>query len=230
MATNEILQFASQDTGSNLLTQTEYEGDAQRVIGHQPGIARSRLENKVLRQTSLMAAGLAQFMAANQSGDITDGLSAQDIADALNMSLENKIAAIGAGGITTLQCEAAYQNTYFDQSDFKGIALELTTGGGEVIIVGGFSYKQTSKSTFQIGNSTALTIGVRIIGSPLTTGNVTGLIMQHNTDEATTFYVPYISAQGATTNAYVQVGQITVAAKNASKKIYDCVGTFIAWA
>ncbi len=59
MATNEILTFASTNTGTNLLTQAEYAADAQRTIGHQPGIARAKLENKALRQASLMAAGLA---------------------------------------------------------------------------------------------------------------------------------------------------------------------------
>ena len=80
---NEILQFASQDTGSNLLTQSEYDGDAQRVIGHQPGIARSRLENKVLRQCSTMAAGLAEFVLQNQDGSVTDSMSPQEIASSL---------------------------------------------------------------------------------------------------------------------------------------------------
>lgn len=84
---NEILQFASQDTGSNLLTQTEYDGDAQRIIGHQPGIARSRLENKVLRQASLMAAGLAQFIVDNNDSSVTDGMSAQEVADALSTTV-----------------------------------------------------------------------------------------------------------------------------------------------
>ena len=99
MATNEILQFASQDTGSNLLTQAEYEGDAQRTIGHQPGIARSRLENKVLRQASLMAAGLAQFIVDNNNSSVTDSMSAQDIADALLTTIEAK----GGGNAVTIE-------------------------------------------------------------------------------------------------------------------------------
>ena len=97
---NEILQFASQDTGSNLLTQTEYDGDAQRVIGHQPGIARSRLENKVLRQCSTITAGLAEFMLQNQDGSITDGMTPQEIADAM-LSSVSSIA--GASGSVSLQ-------------------------------------------------------------------------------------------------------------------------------
>lgn len=83
MATNEILPFASTNTGTNLLTQAEYTSDAQRTIGHQPGIARSKLENKVLRQASLIAAGLAEFIADYQANNVTDSLTPQNIADYL---------------------------------------------------------------------------------------------------------------------------------------------------
>lgn len=83
MATNEILPFASTDTGTNLLTQAEYSADAQRTTGNQPGIARSKLVNKSLRQTSLLAAGLAQFLANKQSTNVTDNLTTSQIADML---------------------------------------------------------------------------------------------------------------------------------------------------
>lgn len=172
MATNEILQFASQDTGSNLLTQTEYEGDAQRVIGHQPGIARSRLENKVLRQTSLMAAGLAQFMAANQSGDITDGLSAQDIADALNLSLENKIASVGTGGIKLLQSTpvAPPVGSGLIAENHASVVLELTADNGESIIVGAFRHQISTSSTYQPGSALNFEIAINITGATKTNG------------------------------------------------------------
>lgn len=83
MATNEILQFASTNTGTNLLTQAEYAADAQRTTGNQPGIARSKLVNKSLRQTSLLAAGLAEFIADYQANNVTDSLTPQNIADYL---------------------------------------------------------------------------------------------------------------------------------------------------
>ena len=81
MATNEILRFAETDTGTNLLTQAEYLADAQRPIGNQPGVARSKLVNKALRQSSLIASGIAEFLADNQGNNITDSLTPQNIAD-----------------------------------------------------------------------------------------------------------------------------------------------------
>lgn len=81
--TNEILPFASTNTGTNLLTQAEYTSDAQRTTGNQPGIARSKLVNKAMRQSSLLAAGLAEFIADYQANNVTDGLTPQQVADYL---------------------------------------------------------------------------------------------------------------------------------------------------
>ncbi len=101
MATNEILPFASTNTGTNLLTQAEYAADAQRVIGHQPGIARSKLENKALRQASLMAAGLAEFIADYQSNNVTDSLTAQQVADYLLAAITANIPVVPDASETT---------------------------------------------------------------------------------------------------------------------------------
>lgn len=96
MATNEILQFASTNTGTNLLTQAEYTADAQRPTGNQPGIARSKLVNKVLRQASLLSAGLAEFIADYQSNDVTDSLTPQQIADYLFQAITNTTLPAGS--------------------------------------------------------------------------------------------------------------------------------------
>lgn len=94
MATNEILQFASTNTGTNLLTQTEYAADAQRTTGNQPGIARSKLVNKALRQSSLLAAGLAEFIADYQANNVTDSLTPQNIADYLLAAIQANIPVV----------------------------------------------------------------------------------------------------------------------------------------
>lgn len=97
MATNEILQFAETDTGTNLLTQAEYLADSQRPIGNQPGVARSKLVNKALRQASLISAGLAEYIADNQANNISDALTPQNIADYLQSAIT------GALGVTPPQ-------------------------------------------------------------------------------------------------------------------------------
>lgn len=95
MAANEILPF-SQGAGANVLTQAAYTDDPQRIIGHQPGIARAPLANKAVLQSSAVAAGVAQFLANFQGGDITDQLTPQAFSDAFK-------AALNAAGLFTTQ-------------------------------------------------------------------------------------------------------------------------------
>lgn len=91
MATNEILQFASTDTGTNLLTQAEYTADAQRTTGNQPGIARSKLVNKSLRQSSIIAATLAQYMANRQSENVVDTKTVAQLEEMLRLAIQYQI-------------------------------------------------------------------------------------------------------------------------------------------
>lgn len=66
--TNDFLAFCPTNTGTNLPTQVAYAADPQLLIGNQPGVARSILVNKALRQATYMANCLAQFL-ANATGD-----------------------------------------------------------------------------------------------------------------------------------------------------------------
>lgn len=83
---NKFLPFA-QGTGANVLTDAAYAADSQLPVGNQPGIARSALNNKALRQGTVMAAALAQFIADRQSADITDTLTASQIEGYLQTAL-----------------------------------------------------------------------------------------------------------------------------------------------
>lgn len=69
---NEFLKFCETNTGTNLLTQEEYKIDSQRTIGNQPGIARSKFVNKVLRQNSFIANALAQYVSNKTGEDVLD--------------------------------------------------------------------------------------------------------------------------------------------------------------
>ena len=93
MATNEILPFAGTDTGTNLLTQAEYTSDSQRVIGNQPGIARSKLVNKAMRQTTLVAASLAQYIANRQAANVVDTKTVSELEAMLVSAIAAQINA-----------------------------------------------------------------------------------------------------------------------------------------
>ena len=86
MADNSILLFGGDAT--NILSQVAYAASEGRTGGHVPGIASSQLENKALKQASLLSAGLAQFIADNQSENIADTLTVQQIADYLKDAIE----------------------------------------------------------------------------------------------------------------------------------------------
>lgn len=69
---NEILKFCETDIGTNLLTQGEYSADAQRLIGNQPGIARDKLVNKVLRQSAFISKVFADYLIQQTGGSVLD--------------------------------------------------------------------------------------------------------------------------------------------------------------
>ncbi|WP_221931091.1 hypothetical protein, partial [Telmatospirillum sp. J64-1] len=74
MPINEILPFApdGQENLGDLETLESYRTHPGRLRGHQPGIALRALENRVLRQVSHIAAGLAQFIANRHADGVRD--------------------------------------------------------------------------------------------------------------------------------------------------------------
>ncbi len=78
---NQFLPFCPTDTGTNLLSQSEYLAAADRTDGNQPGVASSKLNNKALRQATYIASQLAQFVANKTGADVLDdGVSARLLA------------------------------------------------------------------------------------------------------------------------------------------------------
>lgn len=74
MPINEILQFGKNGTveDKDVLEKAIYEAYANRLKGHQPGIADRALMNTTLRQVSHMSAGLAQFIANRHAAGVVD--------------------------------------------------------------------------------------------------------------------------------------------------------------
>lgn len=128
MATNEILPFSGTDTGTNLLTQAEYSADAQRPVGNQPGVARSKLVNKALKQASLISAAIGKFMADNQANDVKDDQTVTTIAGYFTTSItamiNAAIAALNLSGYARLNAAQSFTKA---QSGAE-VALPATTG------------------------------------------------------------------------------------------------------
>lgn len=128
MPSSNILPFAVTDTGTNLLTDAAYAADSQRTIGHQPGIARSKLENKALRQTSLIAAGVGQFLANHQANNITDAETVAHIA----AWLADAVASIaGSGAIAQSASRGSAANL---QLSATGLSAVVSVSADEIVL------------------------------------------------------------------------------------------------
>jgi hypothetical protein len=100
MATTNILQFAEDATtgvSGNMYTDAEYIADPDQLGGVKQGIAKEKLHNKTLKQTTLMTAGLAKFIADNQVADILDTLTPDQIADYLIDAVQSFSGSSPAG-------------------------------------------------------------------------------------------------------------------------------------
>ncbi len=104
MATNKIYPFCPTVGADNLFDDATYLAAPGRVNGNQPGIADDRLDNKALRQATLLATVIAQFIADNQGTNVDDSLSVGSLEAML-------IAALVGNGFA----KTGVVNTFTDQ-------------------------------------------------------------------------------------------------------------------
>lgn len=130
MATNSILRFG--ENANSILSQTQYEDDAQRLIGHQPGLARSPLENKVLKQVSAIAAGVAEFIADNQANNVTDLLAPETLAQYLSDAIVAAIpsATSSVAGKTSMASASEAQQYQLDSKAITPLTMKNAMQGG----------------------------------------------------------------------------------------------------
>lgn len=159
MANSEILLFAG-DAGANVESQVDYTADPLRLSGNVPGVAKSALVNKVLRQSSLLAAALAQYIASNQSNDVVDTASPASIAAWLKTSILSNIFQQGdrfldATGIN-ISANTVLNNTnrggvYYVLNNGVTVTLPSVGAGGSTGTVVNFVAK--AKFTLTTGNT-----------------------------------------------------------------------------
>ncbi len=139
MATNSILQFTPTDTGTNLLSDAAYLAASDRTNGNQPGVASAKLNNKALRQATLMAAGLAQYIADRQATNIADTLTPAQIATALGTATQgrlirtlrySKIAGVQYVSINGASDTTTGASTYTPDANMAYADCEAVGGGG----------------------------------------------------------------------------------------------------
>ena len=162
MATNEILQFGASATGGDILDQAAYTADAERTGGHQVGIARNELENKVLLQVSTISAALAQYVADSQTNNIADSVAVATLADYIEQAVRNTAIMYAVAGGTS----DAITATFFPATD------QLTDG--RLMIVRCNTANTTTTPTFNPDGLGAKPI-VKGSNNPLEIGDISGL-------------------------------------------------------
>lgn len=115
---NEILSFCPQGTiaSGDIMALEDYKNDVQRLRGHQPGIARRELENMALRQSSFVAAGLAQFVAKRYAPGVRDDVDLDALETAITAAITALIAASNAQTATRLATKRTIGGVAFDGS------------------------------------------------------------------------------------------------------------------
>jgi len=127
MATNDFLPFAAAG-GANVVSQATYAGLAALSTGYQAGVAQSAQLNKTWRQSSIMAAVVAQVIAdVTGQNAVDDGTTATLVAnlksaiDRMAGGSSRVLGLVGGNNITT-------PNTQFDLSAASVDFRNPTTG------------------------------------------------------------------------------------------------------
>lgn len=125
MATNDFLPFAT-GGAANVLTQAQWAALSALLNGFQSGIADSKSINKAFRQSSIMAAVLAQFI-ADQTGanSVDDGTTSTLLAN-LKKSMPGRIL-----GVQTFTSSGTYApGTYGGLTATRAVVRAIGGGGG----------------------------------------------------------------------------------------------------
>lgn len=158
MPTNEILQFAAEgsEAAGDLLSQAEYAAHPYRSTGHQVGIARRAVENRVLRQVSHMAAGLAQFIANRYTPGVVDDADLDKVEEGLAEAIRTFVVTgygknLGlAGQVLSLLSETG--------ATLGQVTLPSVTGYGKNLSLSGLVLSLLSETGATLGQVTLPTL------------------------------------------------------------------------
>jgi hypothetical protein len=135
MATTDILPFAT-GVGANVETQTAYAADSTTSLGFSAGTAASVKLNKVWRQSSFMAAGLANFI-VNRGISVPDDGNLANLVAEFEASLDAYLSKNIAGGVSVILdpiLEANYPIINLTGALTANINLIVPTAPGKWII------------------------------------------------------------------------------------------------
>ena len=143
MPENDFLPFAV-GSGANVESQSSWAAETTLLAnGFQSGIAPSAKFNKVMRQTSIMAAVLAQFI-VQETGDavIDDGTTATILAN-LTAAIHAVVGGGGGGGATW----GSITGVLGSQSDLQAALNALIVPNASTTVIGQTRLATTAEAT-----------------------------------------------------------------------------------
>jgi len=176
MPTNDFLPFGSA-VGANVSTQAEYAALAARSNGFSAGTAVSRQLNKAWRQSSVMAATLAQFIADQSGNDVLDDGNLATIQTNLGLAIKAAVAS-GVPYATQAQVNAGTNSATSVTPQTLAVATRIqaftaftTTGSAPAFVLApvpaitGYALNQSFRITFHAAGGATPTINISTIGA-----------------------------------------------------------------
>lgn len=198
MAKNDFLPFATA-VGANVLDQTDYSTLPALSTGFQSGLASSKQMNKAIRQGTVMASVLAQFIANTTGNNVLDNGDTETIVSSLGQAINN----LSALHVATASGSADAITATFSPA--------ITLSNGMVVYVRAAYSNATTTPTFNPDDLGALPI-VKGSNLPLAVGDIGGagywMILQY--DQAFNKWVLQNPATGIASQSTMPVGSVYV--------------------
>jgi hypothetical protein len=96
--------------GANVDTQSGFAGSGYQTVGFQSGLSLSKQINKVLRQASMVAAAVANFIANTLGVNVLDDGNLPNLTDNLTAAIQNRIVATNTTPVTADAAVTTPQN------------------------------------------------------------------------------------------------------------------------
>ena len=96
MAENKLKVFAENASSTDILTDENYASDVTRIGGNTVGIARRAPNNKALKQATLVATAVGDYIAEASTNDVTDEMLHDALATELSSRINTHILATTA--------------------------------------------------------------------------------------------------------------------------------------
>lgn len=167
--TNDFLVFSG-DGAANVIDQSTYAAMAARIVGFQSGVAQSAQFNKVWRQSSIMAAVLAQFIVDMTDQNVVDDGTVATILANLKAGIRaQSVSVVGEALNLTMNVTAASATATLAADEL----VVKSALGGRSYLLGNFSQSINLGATGAGGMDTGAVptngwVGVYAIYNPLT--------------------------------------------------------------